>query len=308
MSKKDMLLNGLGSRIRESASVRPPMAGMPGIGAGVVAGDARDVGVSRSKVAQVIRLERIARDPSQPREEFDEDALGRLADSMRARGVLQPIAVRWDEGRGVYVVVVGERRWRAAGLAGLESIPCTVMDGAIPPDELLAIQCMENLLREDLRPVEQARAFRTLMDVHGWSGHRLAKELGVSQGGIAQSLALLNLPPTVQDAVEQGGLAPTIAYEVSKLDRPEDQSLVAEVAVAQGLRRSEVAELARSVRSRRPAPAARPEPVTIDLGECVVSVKWKKAGTMTGLQALARASKELRGRERAETPSSADAA
>ena len=83
-------------------------------------------GLTREKAAARIAVDRIVRDPDQPREEFDEEALQRLADSLRTRGQLQPIQVRWDEGRGVYVILVGERRWRAAQRAGLAELSCIV--------------------------------------------------------------------------------------------------------------------------------------------------------------------------------------
>jgi len=305
MGKLDELMKTAGGSILESASHRAAPVAMPTTVA--AAGQGARPGTVRSKVAQVIRLDLIERDPNQPREEFDPEALDRLAGSLATDGLMQPIAVRWDQGRGVFVVVVGERRWRAAKLAGLESIPCTVMDREFAADELLAIQCKENLLREDLKPIEEAKAFRTLMELHGWSGNRLSKEMGISQSKVMQSLALLDLPAPVQDAVEQGVLPATTAYEIAKHASPEDQSLVAEAAVSQGLRRSEVAELARSVKAKRPAPAARPDPVTFDAEGVTVKLTWKKAGS-SAVKALKAALKQAQERERAEAPSSADAA
>jgi ParB family chromosome partitioning protein len=157
-------------------------------------------------------VDRIAADPDQPREEFDPEALQRLADSLRAKGQLQPIRVRWDEGRGAYIIICGERRWRAATMAGLETLHCVIVEGTVEPVELLAIQLVENALREDLRPVEQARAYRTLMDQKGWSTRQLAAELAVTQPQVVRTLALLDLPAVVQEAVEQGTLAPGTAY------------------------------------------------------------------------------------------------
>src|SRR5918998_5576789 len=105
---------------------------------------ARLQGVAKSKNTVDIPVEKIEADPDQPREEFEPEALGRLADSMKAKGQLQPIRVRWDEGREAYVIIMGERRWRAAVMAGLSVMTCVVHEGALDPGEQLAIQLVEN--------------------------------------------------------------------------------------------------------------------------------------------------------------------
>jgi ParB family transcriptional regulator, chromosome partitioning protein len=248
MSKLDALKRSAGGNVAESASRRDG----PSLPAAVSHGlnSARMAGVARSKSALEIPLEKIERDPAQPREEFDEEALGRLADSIRARGVLQPIRVRWSEDRGRYVLIAGERRWRAAQRAGLATMTAIVVEGETTPAELLAIQVTENLLREDLNPIERAKAFRTLMDLNGWSGNQLAKELGIAQSGIVQALALLDLPSPVQEQVEQGTLPPATAYEISKVEDPAAQAELATQVVEQGLSRAEAIEAVRRVTSR----------------------------------------------------------
>lgn len=208
-------------------------------------------GVAKSKNVADVAVDRIVRDPDQPREEFDPEALERLAGSIRSRGQLQPIRVRWDEGRGSYVVVCGERRWRAANMAGLATVQCVIMDGPATPAELLALQVVENLLREDLRPVEQARAYRSMMQANGWTAAQLARELDVDHTGVSRALALLELPPAVQDRVERGELAPSVAYEVSKLEDPGEQADMVAQAVAGGLSRAEVAERVRRAASAK---------------------------------------------------------
>lgn len=202
-------------------------------------------GVAKSKNVAEIAHDRIGPDPDQPREEFDPDGLARLADSLRTKGQLQPIRVRWVGDRDQYVIVCGERRWRAAGLAGLTTMQCVIMDGPATPAELLGMQLIENMLREDLRPIEQARSFRQLMDANGWSVSQLARELAVDHSNVSRALALLDLPSPVQEHVERGELAPSIAYEVSKLDDAEAQADVAARAVAQGMSRAEVVEAVR---------------------------------------------------------------
>jgi ParB family chromosome partitioning protein len=303
MGKLEEMMRSVGGNIGESmgasrlngtaAAPRVAHAGMP----------ARLQGVTKSKDVAEIAVEKIAPDPDrpQPREEFDEDALARLAESLKARGQLQPIRVRWDEGRRLYVILVGERRWRAARMAGLPTLSAVIVDRPMEPGELLAIQLVENCLREDLKPIEQARAFRALMDSNGWSARQLARELAIDNSGVIRALALLDLPESVQTQVEQGGLSPATAYEVAKLPDPAMQAEVAQAAVAEGLKRSEVAELVQAVKARRPAPAARPEPATFDLGDgIVVTVRWKKACPVGALQALRRAVKLAQERERDE--------
>ena len=108
-------------------------------------------GIARSKNAAEIPLDKIDRDPDQPREEFEPGALARLAESIRVRGQLQPVQVRWSEERSLYIIVCGERRWRAARMAGSTTMSCVIMEGPISPAELLSLQLVENLVREDLR-------------------------------------------------------------------------------------------------------------------------------------------------------------
>jgi ParB family chromosome partitioning protein len=146
--------------------VRPAEAHPPGA---APSAPARWQGVTKSKNAVEIPLEKIVADPDQPRREFDEEELGRLAESLRTRGQLQPIRVRWDEGSAKYMILIGERRFRAAGMAGLPSLSAVVVEGELAPADRLAIQLVENCLREDLGPIEQARAYKALMEANGWS-------------------------------------------------------------------------------------------------------------------------------------------
>lgn len=236
MGKLDDLRRAAGANVVESASRRElpaTAATLPSLAS------ARLAGTSRSKQALEIEVSRIAPDPAQPREEFDQAALERLAESLRTRGQLQPVRVRWAEEQGVYVLVCGERRWRAARMAGLATLTCIVAEGVPNAGELLALQLIENCVREDLAPIEQAKAYRTLMDRMEWSGNRLAQELGINQTSVVHALALLELPATVQERVESGELAPSTAYQISKVPDPETQAELAERVVNEGLTRSE---------------------------------------------------------------------
>lgn len=302
MSKRELLSEGL-ANVRESmGDFAEAVRGAPPLAPRALPAHLK--GVVRSKDVSLIEVDRIDRDPDQPREEFDPEGLERLARSLKARGQLQPISVRWDEGRGVYLVVCGERRWRAAKLAGLSALTCVIIDRPGGPGELLALQLIENALREDLSGLEQARAYQRLIELNGWSARQLAGELAIHHAQVVRALALLQLPEAVQERVEDGGLTPAAAYEVSKLDDPEAQAALALEAVERKLTRGEVAEAvksSKSAKSGRPAQASRPDPVEIDLGDgVVVVVKYRKASPVSVTQALRKALKVAQDRDRAD--------
>ena len=289
MSKLDDLRRTAGATARESAAPMPSIAG-----AGALHGGTPDRyrGVSRDKEANLIPLDRIIPDPDQPRKEFDAGELERLAASMKERGQLQPILVRWEEDRGVYAIIAGERRWRAADLAGLATMRAIVADRPYTAGELFEVQLIENALREDLKPIEQANAYRRLMETRGWSLRDVARELNVAHSSVARALELLDLPPRVQEAVDAGELGPTLAIEVGKIGDPAVQEQVAAAAVAEGMTRSEVTELVRAVKSRRPSPASRPEPFSLEVEPGVtVTVRWRRPSDLTAAQALRKAAR-----------------
>jgi ParB family chromosome partitioning protein len=298
MSKRDDLLKSLGGGPSKSMIGDAPP---PGLDPASAQGPDHSRGITRRKDVWTIPLALIEPDPNQPRTEYDEDALTRLSESLKSRGQLQPIRVRKDELRGVYVIILGERRYRAAKLAGLSDLQCAIHERDLGDDEKLEIQLVENCLREDLRPIEQARAYRRLIDSQGWSVTQLARELAISQGAVSKALALLDLPAEVQQQVEQGILAPHTAYEVSRLDTSELQAEVAQAVVEQGLKRSEVSELVTAIRAKRPAPVARPEPVTLEVEPgVVVKITWKKAGGVEAEKALRMALRQLQARKAQE--------
>lgn len=301
MSKKlESLRKSAGGNVRESMGAERPNPSAEQGGAATPNGPpARWQGVRKVKDAAQIPVDRITNDPDQPRKEFDPEALKRLAESLKARGQLQPIRVRWDEDNQRYVVLVGERRWRAARLANLPTLSCIVHEAPLDTDERLMVQLVENALREDLKPVEQARAYRALMDANGWSGRQLAEELHVGQASVVRALSLLELPGEVQEQVDTGSLAPSVAYEIGKLPDPGQQAEVARAVVAEGLNRTEVGQVIQSIKARRPAPSPKPDPETIDLGDGItVTIKWRKPSPVGVVQALRRALNLARGRER----------
>ena len=305
MSKMDKLRRNSGGNVLESmgAGVATATAAGP-FAAGfnpVPATPAHLVGVYRNKDAAQIATERIQPDPAQPREEFDPESLERLAESLISRGQLQPIRVRWDEAAGVYRIICGERRWRAATLVGMPSLACIMVSGPMSESDLLAVQLIENALREDLKPIEQARAFQILMERNHWSTRQLATELAMAQPQVVRALALLNLPQEVQEHVEQGVLAPATAYEIGKLNDPAEQKDLAERVVSEGLTRQEAVESVRVRKSGGKGGAKRPEPVELFVNESItVVVKYRKANRLSVVQALRAALKIAQEMEKEE--------
>jgi ParB family chromosome partitioning protein len=163
----------------------------------------RAAGVTDLVDAKQIDLNRIQPDPGQPRKEFNEDGLAELADSIALDGILQPIAVRYDAEQDVYVILHGERRWRAARMAGLESLPAIVRD--VPEERRLVQQLVENVVREDLNALDRAAALRALKAQMGdapWE--RVAEAVGIRRSRLFQLLGTEKLDVTLQDALRQG--------------------------------------------------------------------------------------------------------
>jgi ParB family chromosome partitioning protein len=184
----------------------------------------RSVGVSDLLEARLIRLDRIVPDPEQPRREFDPAALTELAASIRAEGILQPIAVRYDEPRDIYVIVHGERRWRASKAAGLEQVPAVVRD--VPEDRRLLQQLMENIVREDLNALDRAtalRALKTRMGDASWD--RVAEAVGIRRSRLFQLLGTEKLAPPVQEALRRGVVSEKQTRSVQTLPNEEQSDL-----------------------------------------------------------------------------------
>jgi ParB family chromosome partitioning protein len=262
---------------------------------GLPATPARLQGLVRVKNVATIPVEKIQPDPDQPRQAFDESGLDRLAESLKARGQIQPIAVVWDDPSGSYRIVVGERRWRAAMRAGLTTLTAVIYDQAPAPDERFALQLVENALREDLSPVEQARAFQKLMTTRGWSARELARELSIDNSSVIRALALLDLPDPVQQHIERGELSPSVAYEVHKLEDQADQIEVAARIVSEGLTRSDAIEAVKAKKAGRPAPE-KPSRHAIKLDDgtrIIVEGTAAAAGESAIAEALAVARKRI---------------
>ena len=265
MSKLDELRRGAGGNVAESMGAGVARRSLAD-GVSVPIGGARYQDLVKAKNAFEVPADKIVPDPNQPRKVFTPEDLQDLSDSIRSRGLLQPIRARWDEERQKYVIVVGERRWRAAIMAGKATVACVIVEGEMTESEILHDQLVENCLRSDLQPIEQAEAFRGLMDARNWTAARLAEELHIRDSTVFKALALLELPGEVRERVAAGEIKPATAYALSQLDVPQDQVELAERVVAEKLTRDEAAAVVRE-KTGRTVPPSRKGRVEIRLGE-----------------------------------------
>lgn len=170
--------------------------------------------------------------PNQPRKNFDETALKELAMSIKTHGIIQPIVLNRTED-GKYMIIAGERRWRAAKIAGLTQIPAFIRN--YTPKQIKEISIIENLQREDLNPIEAARAIKQLMDEYDLTQEAVADRIGKSRPAIANTLRLLTLPSDVVDMIENNKLSAGHARCLIPLSSSLEQTKVAQTAVAKKL-------------------------------------------------------------------------
>jgi ParB family chromosome partitioning protein len=207
--------------------------------------------------ARAIPVERIVPDPEQPRREFEPEKLAELGLSMKRRGQLQPIRVHEDKVNDRFVIVAGERRWRAARMMEIATLDCLVVRRPMTDGEKLTLQLIENCVREDLKPIEQGHAFKALMDREGWTAEQVSKELNLSPQTVGRALALLSLPGPVQELVETGSLPPSTAAELRSIDSPAKQVELASRIVREGKNRDQALAEIRVHAPRRRAPATQ---------------------------------------------------
>jgi ParB family chromosome partitioning protein len=200
-----------------------------------------------------VALDRIGRNPSQPRAAFDETQLGELAASIAVHGVLQPVVVR-ELADGSYELIAGERRLRAARIAGLERIPAIVRD-TDDAETSLELALIENLQREDLNAIETARAYRELIDRFGLTHEAVARQVGKSRVAVSNSLRLLELAPDTRDAILDGRISEGHGRALAAITIPELQRAALQVVLERRLSVRQTEELVRRKRDdRQPAP------------------------------------------------------
>ena len=192
--------------------------------------------------AVMLRISELEPNREQPRKDFDEKAMAELADSISQHGVLQPLLVRPIFGGG-YQIVAGERRWRAARMAGLSEVPAMVRE--MNDGEVMELALIENLQREDLTPLEEARGYQTLLEKYELTQEEVAKTVGKSRPAVANAMRLLGLPQEIQDMVERGELSAGHGRALLAFADEELMVAVARKAAAEGLSVRQLEKLAK---------------------------------------------------------------
>lgn len=209
-----------------------------------------------------IALDTIDPNPFQPRREFRDEALKELSESIRASGVVQPVLLRHAAGSaGRYHLIAGERRWRAARLAGLDAVPAIIRD--INDQDALELALTENLLREDLNPLEVARAYDLLQQKFGLNHGDIADRLGINRTTVTNTLRLLRLAPTVQEMIGKGEISAGHARALLGFDAFATQEKLARLIVQKGLSVRQVEEMAGSSAAKADGSKAK-EPPPVD--------------------------------------------
>lgn len=242
------------------------------------------------KTTTSLPVELLRPSPFQPRKHFDDDAFMMLVDSIKEKGVLQPLLVRKDPNDPKrYEIVAGERRWRAAQQARLHEVPVVVKE--LSDRDTLEVALVENLQREDLTPLEEAEAYRRLMEEFGHTQEILAKAVGKSRSHVANMMRLLALPKPVQRMLDEGQISAGHARTLINAEKPEE---LAKEIQRRGLNVRQAEDLARKTKpandQKAPKPVVAADPnisaLEHDLAEAVglkvtVQAKASGAGTMT---------------------------
>ena len=242
------------------------MAGQKGLGKGLGAlmDDFLDPAPSDGSGYQMLPLHKVEPNPDQPRHDFPEDELQALADSITVHGIIQPLTVRLMPS-GYYQIIAGERRWRAARLAGLSEVPAAIIEADDKTATELAL--IENLQRQDLNPVEEALGYRRLMDEYGLTQEETAEQVGKSRPTVANALRLLSLCPAVLEQVKKGELTAGHARAVLTLKSEKKQQEAAQKIIALGLSVRQAELLCKNM-SREPAPEKKVTLAVDYVAEC----------------------------------------
>lgn len=203
-----------------------------GLGRGLDAIFGENSPPAKSDGVIMMRVSDIEPRPGQPRKDFDQDAMAQLAESIATHGLIQPVVVRPEE-NGFYQIVAGERRWRASKMAGLTEIPVVIVDADDRKAAELAL--IENIQREDLNPIEEAEAYRALVEEHNMTQEEISKQVSKSRSAIANALRLLELPVDVIEMVRKNELSAGHARALLGLQDPAKISELARAAVAKGM-------------------------------------------------------------------------
>ena len=241
------------------------MAGPKGLGKGLGAlmGDFVEESQENSPY-RTLPIYKIEPNPDQPRQDFDEEELAALADSISIHGLVQPLTVR-EMPSGYYQIIAGERRWRAARMAELSEVPVIVMEA--DDKKTMELALIENLQRRDLNPVEEALGYRSLMDEYGMTQEETASRVGKSRPAVANALRLLSLSPKVLEMVRSGKLSAGHARAVLSLKTEKSQDDAAQRIAALGLSVRQAELLCKNL-SREPVPQPKVTLAVDYVAEC----------------------------------------
>ena len=220
-----------------------------GRGLGALLGDF-DQDYGEKSPYQKLPIYKVEPNPGQPRQDFDEEELQALADSITEHGIVQPLTVR-QLPSGYYQIIAGERRWRAARIAGLSEVPAVIIEA--DDKKAMELALIENLQRQDLNPVEEALGYRSLMEDYGLTQDDTAKRVGKSRPAVANALRLLSLCPEVLEKLRSGELTAGHARAVLTVKSPKKQQEVAQKIIALGLSVRQAELLCKNM-TREPAP------------------------------------------------------
>jgi len=228
-----------------------------------------------------IAIDRIDPNPFQPRRAFSAEKLKELADSIRSSGLVQPVLLRRTDSR--FQLIAGERRWRAACQAGLKAIPALVRE--IGDRDALELALTENLLREDLNPLEAAEGYAALQQKHGLSHEEIAEHLGLDRSTVTNTLRLLRLPKDVQQMIAEGSISAGHARALLGLESAAAQSSMANLIAKQGLSVRQVENLVASRGSKPAKKNAASEPPKVDANVRAAVLEMERAlGTRVKVQ------------------------
>lgn len=216
-----------------------------------------------------IEIEKIKPNPNQPRKNFDTEALNELASSIKMHGIVQPIVVN-DMGDGRYMIIAGERRWRAANICGLKTVPAVVRN--YTDKQVKEISIIENLQREDLNPIEAAKAIKELMDEYGLTQEVVADRIGKSRSSIANTLRLLTLYPDVLKMVEVGKLSAGHARCLVVIEDKNQQIKLAQLTVNKNLSVRELEKAVKNLENPQKRHIVMPEQ-SLELKELIIQMQ-----------------------------------
>lgn len=220
-----------------------------GKGLGALLGDFTEETAENSGY-QMLPIHKVEPNPDQPRRDFDEEELQSLADSISVHGIIQPLTVR-QLPSGYYQIIAGERRWRAARLAGLTEVPAVTIEA--DDKKAMELALIENLQRQDLNPVEEAQGYQTLMDEYGMTQEEAAHQVGKSRPAVANALRLLSLCPEVLEQLRAGQLTAGHARAILTLKSEKKQQEAAQKIIALGLSVRQAELLCKNM-TKEPAP------------------------------------------------------